>query len=574
MQLPRHAGVLRAAAGQKEDHGPWRRDYIVDHQPARIGRPQGGDRIRAIARGENGATIEGPAPLGERIGCIVEPKFGVDLKRVGEPLRVCDHRLAAASGQRQQDRLILAAFCNREGLIGLENGMRIRSADAERIDGGAAAAACLRPGQQPVGDAEGALVEGDGRVRLFEAERRRDLAMLEGQHRLDQADDAGRRVQMADIALDRPDIAAAVRPARLAERLGQRLDFDRVAQIGARAMAFDVVDRIGGDAGHAHGLDRRTGLARDARCKIAGLLTAIIVDGRGLDDRVDHVTVGDGIGQALEHHHASAAAEDGAGGPMVERPAMAVGRKDLAFLGKIAAAVRLFDGDAAGQRRVTFAVEQALAGLMHRDERGGAGSLDGHARAAQVEGEGDARRQKILVVAGVAQQEHADIVDQLLLAAEIEVEVAAHAAAGKDADRPVLPVRHQTGIFHRRPGAFQEVAMLRIHDRGIFRAHAKEIGVEHFHVGQFGRARNIVRPVDQLRRFATRLELLAREGPDGLHALFEVVPKRIRRRRAGDAQRHANDRNITGRGIIHRTGHHSPTQLQNLHRKQVIKVLY
>jgi hypothetical protein len=47
-----------------------------------------------------------------------------------------------------------------------------------------------------------------------------------------------------------------------------------------------------------------------------------------------------------------------------------------------------------------------------------------------------ARGEEVLVVAGVAQQEQADVVDQLRVGQQVEREVRAHAAAGEHADRP------------------------------------------------------------------------------------------------------------------------------------------
>ena len=65
---------------------------------------------------------------------------------------------------------------------------------------------------------------------------------FERQHRLDQAGDAGRRVEVADVALDRAD-RAAHRGRMAAERPRQRRDLDRIAERRAGAVRFDVADR-------------------------------------------------------------------------------------------------------------------------------------------------------------------------------------------------------------------------------------------------------------------------------------------------------------------------------------------
>ena len=75
-----------------------------------------------------------------------------------------------------------------------------------------------------------------------EVQVRRDLAVLQRQRRLDQAGDAGGRLQVADVGLDRADRqrrpAAAGR--RRARRRAPRLD--RVAERRAGAVRLDVAD--------------------------------------------------------------------------------------------------------------------------------------------------------------------------------------------------------------------------------------------------------------------------------------------------------------------------------------------
>lgn len=79
----------------------------------------------------------------------------------------------------------------------------------------------------------------------------------------------------------------------------------------------------------------------------------------------------------------------------------------------------------------------------------------------------DAGGQEILVVAGVAQKEHPRAFDQRRVRAEVEVEVAAHPAASKDADPALEAFRGVPGIFQRLPGHFQELPVLRVKDRGF-----------------------------------------------------------------------------------------------------------
>ena len=87
-------------------------------------------------------------------------------------------------------------------------------------------------------------------------------------------------------------------------------------------------------------------------------------------------------------------------------------------------------------------------------------------------------RQEILVVAGVAQQEHADVIDQIGVRADVEIEIAAHAAAGIDPDRAGDGLGRMARLLHRGPGDLEKLAVLRIEDGGILGGEAEELGIE------------------------------------------------------------------------------------------------
>jgi hypothetical protein len=154
---------------------------------------------------------------------------------------------------------------------------------------------------------------------------------------------------------------------------------------------------------------------------------------------------------------------------MVERPAVAVGREDLAGLVLVPAAVGDLDGDAAGQRHVALSGQQVLHGQVCGHERGGARGLHVDRGALQVEQVAGASDQEVLVVAGVAQQEHAHVVDQVGVAEQVEREVGAHAAATEHADGPVERAGRVRGVFQCLPADLQELAVLRVHDGRVLR---------------------------------------------------------------------------------------------------------
>ena len=132
-------------------------------------------------------------------------------------------------------------------------------------------------------------------------------------------------------------------------------------------------------------LDDRFGLPGHAWCQVPCLARAVIVDRGRLNHGADGIAIRNRIGETAQHDDACAATEHGSRGAMVEGAAVTIGRKDFTVLVRVAAPVRQLDRDAAGQRHVAFAVEQALAGIVHGDERRRAGGLHVHARAMQIE---------------------------------------------------------------------------------------------------------------------------------------------------------------------------------------------
>ena len=150
--------------------------------------------------------------------------------------------------------------------------------------------------------------------------------------------------------------------------------------------------------------------------------------------------------------------------------------------------------DPAGQGQVALARQQALAGQVDGHQRGAAGGLHVHAGAGQVEQEAGAGAEEVLVVAGVAQQEHAHAADQLGVRAEVEIEVAAHPAAGEHPHRPADGLGRVAGVLQRLPGGLQEVPVLGVQDGRLLGREAEELAVELLQVGQRGAGPDVVGP--------------------------------------------------------------------------------
>src|SRR5689334_5216192 len=76
-------------------------------------------------------------------------------------------------------------------------------------------------------------------------EVRGDLVVVERQHRLYQACDPGRRLQMPQVGLYRAHQQGVLRTAARAQLRGQGPEFDRVSEPCSGPVRLDVVDVLG-----------------------------------------------------------------------------------------------------------------------------------------------------------------------------------------------------------------------------------------------------------------------------------------------------------------------------------------
>ncbi|MNL06580.1 hypothetical protein D3C87_1272200 [compost metagenome] len=379
--------------------------------------------------------------------------------------------------------------------------------------------------------------------------------MAQRQRRLDEPRHAGRRVEVADVGLDRADGAVAAAPAITTvgtEGLRERGQLDRVAQRGARAVRLDIADGVRGHVGHQLRRADRAGLALHARCGEADLVGAVVVGGRALDDGVDGVAVAQRVGQPAQHDDARAAADHRARGPGVEGAAVAVGREDRAVLVAVAALLQQVEPHAAGQRHVAVVAQQALAGQVHGHQRGRAFGLHAQGRAAQVELVGHARAQR---AGGVAAHEAQHVGDA---GARVDAdggqqvlhEVEVGAVARVDADgRPALLAGRPARMVHRLPGAFEKDALLRIEVLGLARRVAEEAGVEAVEAVEQHAGLHVVGIGQRALGHAARAQFVVAEDGDRLDAVADVAPEGVHVGRAGKAAGHADDGDLEARGV-------------------------
>ncbi len=507
VKIAGHAGKLRAATGEHEDHFGVVAQMVMVEDKARIGAFQQARRLIMAFRHDDPALLEGAAALFQGPGDIGQLLVRMGAQMGGQSQSLALQRSFRAGRDHQRLEWPVAVLgCQPQRRL-LQHRMGIRAADAKAVDA-CPQDRCL-PGHQPVIDAKGRGLKINRRVRRLIAEARRQFAVMQRQRHLDQTGNPRRCIEMADIRLDRADAAMAHRIRRLAESIGQRRNLDRVAEICSGAVAFDIGHRICGDPGQRLGLGNTGRLAIDRGREIARLGGAVIVDRGRLQDRPDMIAVPDRIDRAAQHHTARARAEHRPLRPVVKGMAMPVRRQDLTVLEQIAPRMGQLDGHPTRQRHVAFAVQQRLRGVMYGDKAGRAGGLHIDRRALEIKDMAGAGGQKILVIAGMAQKEHAGLFDQIGVRTKVEIEIRSHAAAGPDPDRAGEGLGRVAGIFQRLPGDLQELAVLRIKDCRLFRGKAEELGIECLEPVQHGGRGHIIRPRHPGSAFPRRQQFLA-----------------------------------------------------------------
>jgi hypothetical protein len=154
------------------------------------------------------------------------------LEHAGIAVDLSAERGVAARGHREHVRCDRRIGRRRRGRL-LEHDMRVRAAHPHRHHRREARAIGARGERRGLRrDREVARVARERGVERVEA-LRRDLAVLEHERRLDEADRAGRRLEVADVRLDR---AHRDRPIAAAEHRHRGLDLDRIAERRSRAV--------------------------------------------------------------------------------------------------------------------------------------------------------------------------------------------------------------------------------------------------------------------------------------------------------------------------------------------------
>ena len=387
-------------------------------------------------------------------------------------------RALGACRDRQQARCLLDRGLRAgPGRIGrAQDRVGVGAAIAEGVDADIERLGAVRP-QRPRRERQGQPERGErnGRVGLVEMDLRRHLAMAQAEAGFDQARHPGGGFEMADIGLDRADDERLVGAATRAHGPPQRLGLERVADGRAGAVGLDVPDRLERDTGAAVDLADQALLRLGAGDRDA-VRPSVLVDPGAADHRMDAVAVPHRILEPLQEDDAAALATRIAVGLGVEALAVAVAGQEMALAHDDGIFGREHHVDAARHGEIALALEQALAGVVQRHERGRTGGVHGDAGTAEVEDVGQARRQhghrgrgrgvvrvEQLAPVGAHQDGHG-----------VERE-AAHVDAGPAAREFG---RDQPRVLHGLPTDFEQQALLRIHVLRLARRDAEEQRIE------------------------------------------------------------------------------------------------
>ena len=426
------------------------------------------------------AAVERFASDLQRMRDIAQIKIGVALQERQQIRSVCAKPFRFARRQRHQ-----AVHRRRHGTsIGaelpeaefLEQGVRIRPADAERTHAGAVRNRTRRQRDAGIDHIERRIREVDRGIRPGIIQRRRNMAVPQAQRHLDAAGQTGHGIEVADIALDRADAAELPASRVASERLAQRRQLERIAQFCGGAVRLDVIDGLHIHAGATQYLVDDVRLPGRAGRVVTGLVGPVVVDGHAAQQGVDRIVVGDRLARALEQQHGDAFAAQHAVGAGIERPQMTIAGEVHAMLGDVAQGLARRQRSRTDERVLRIARHQTAIGRLQGHQRGRTIRVHEQAGATQAEPVGNQRRdrtalrpcrndvllrafhqrpwgrRRIGVVAGVGSgHEHAGIGDR---------------------------GRTITGVLDRFPRVLQKHAQLRIHRLRVLRGDVEELGVE------------------------------------------------------------------------------------------------
>ena len=355
-----------------------------------------------------------------------------------------------------------------EGLS--QRDMSVRAAKAEGIHPGQPRRVALGQFHRFNRDFEVQIVEGNMRVQLVHMQRGRVDAFFQRHLRLEQTDEAGRRLKMPEIGLGRTDRQR--RRAAATEHFANRVGLERVANGRARAMRLHKGEVVGVELQLPRHLAQKVRLPVRRRHRHA--------DGAaiGVDPAADHhgphrVAIRGGDILPAQHKGDRAFGANIPIGARVERLAEPFRRQHGCARKPDKGRRRQQRVHAADDGGFNLARTQRLNRQMQRIERRGTGGIDSKARPFEVEKIGNAVRYDRQGVAG-----HELGVDRGKIRQEPPGMIRA-GGADIDAGAPFRQIGGlQSGMLDRLPHRLQQDALLRVHLRRFARRNAEKARVE------------------------------------------------------------------------------------------------
>jgi hypothetical protein len=210
------------------------------------------------------------------------------------------------------------------------------------------------------------VTPGDVRTWRLKVQVLRDPTAIERQHRLDETGDAGGRLEMPEIRLDRAEVER--RLALCPEHRRESADLDWIAKRRTGPMGLDEADLRRLHPGRRQGTAYHLFLRRPIG---SGQTTAaaILIHRGAAQHRKDSISIRQGRGQALEHNDGAALAAHKPVGARIECLAMPIRCQHAKLRQGGGRARRKRQVDATRDREIAFAGQQTLACKMDCDQR-------------------------------------------------------------------------------------------------------------------------------------------------------------------------------------------------------------
>src|SRR5688572_27755590 len=138
--------------------------------------------------------------------------------------------------------------------------MHVRATHTQGVDARAAWGSVTVPVLQARAHHERARLEIDLRIRAFEMQTGRNLAVPESEGGLDQTRYAVGAIHVSHVALARANGTVAAQVGGFTEGAGERSDLDGIAELRRRPMCLGITDGVRGNARGLEGSGDRVGL--------------------------------------------------------------------------------------------------------------------------------------------------------------------------------------------------------------------------------------------------------------------------------------------------------------------------